>query len=93
MTDTERSRIADEFEVVRAPGLSIADAARTFANETENLEWALWATEPGVDRGNFNQDYADRQLVESAPTWRKARDELRAALDDHFRVFQSPETP
>lgn len=77
-----RDEVVAEFERLRAPGLRIADAALSFARRTEELEWALWATDPDEDRGNFNQDYADEKLALCIPAWRVSRDLLRAALDD-----------
>ena len=84
----QRSELADEFEKVRAAGLRIADAARAFSVRTEDLEWALWATD-GKQRARFNQDYADEQLAKRAPEWRAALDDLRHALEQDSTAVMS----
>lgn len=91
MDRAERQTLADEFEAVRAPGLSIADAAARFKARTADLEWALWATEPDTDRAhgvNFDADYADRALEVRGQDWRRARDDLRHELEQHAERFR-----
>lgn len=86
----ERRKLETEFETTRAPGLRIADAAKRLKNATDALEWALWATDSSshAESTNFNHEYAKESLTTSIPLWRKARDELRYALEQDAEAFR-----
>jgi hypothetical protein len=86
---TDREQLEGEFEAARASGLRVAEAAAAFRVATNDLEWALWATDPAShEDAPFNHDYAARRLAEAAPKWRNARDNLHFTLEQDTKAIR-----
>lgn len=74
--------IALAYEAIRAPLGNLAYAARRANDAAEELEWALWASDPeNEDRPSLDSGYVRKRLLDAEPAFRAAMLDLRVELE------------